>query len=57
MVGEPIVPLQALFAVVVLACVGLAQRSASAQARVEAEAVGAHENGLGEVPEPANLKA
>jgi threonine/homoserine efflux transporter RhtA len=55
--GERIVPLQALFAAVVLAGVVLAQRSAAAQARQEAEAIGGHENGLGEDPEPANLKA
>src|SRR5262249_47594066 len=55
--GEPIVPLQALFAAVVLTGAGLAQRSAAAQARMEDAAVGAHENGLGETPEPANLKA
>jgi drug/metabolite transporter (DMT)-like permease len=55
--GEQIVPLQALFAAVVLAGVVLAQRSAATQARVEAEVISAHENGLGEAPEPANLKA
>ena len=54
MFGEPIVPLQALFAAVVLAGVVLAQRSAAAQAGDERRA---HENGLGEAPEPANLKA
>jgi drug/metabolite transporter (DMT)-like permease len=55
--GEPIVPLQALFAAVVLVGAVLAQRSAAAQARAEDVAIGGHENGLGEVPEPANLKA
>jgi drug/metabolite transporter (DMT)-like permease len=60
--GEQIVPLQALFAVVVLAGVVLAQRArpgevAAARARMDAEAVGGHENGLGEASEPANVKA
>jgi drug/metabolite transporter (DMT)-like permease len=52
--GEAIGPLQALCAVVVLAGVILTQLAARPG---EAQAVAGHENGLGEVPEPANLKA